>query len=53
MKSHLKKVLPAAKKPVFRASTESELPPDNENWSPEAFLHIITKKQTISLKNMF
>ena len=47
-----KKVLPAAKT-VFRASTESELPPDNENWSAEAFLDIITKKQKNSLKNIF
>ena len=41
------------KKPVFRVRFCPKLPPDTENWSAEAFLDIITKKQKKSLKNIF
>ena len=47
-----KKVVPAQKN-GFSLGVLSQITPDTENWSAEAFLDIITEKQKISLKNIF
>ena len=48
-----KKSFPQQKNGFFACGFDPKLPPDTENWSAEAFLDIITKKQKNFVEKYF